>query len=302
MTPKIAQLAEDARGLAGTVHQRGLGDLDAQVGRLQSGFLHRLLDDADEVLLHQLPAGDVDGDALEAGVRKPALPVGERAARLLHHPGAERLDQPELLGDRHERRRRDRLAVARPADQRLEPDAHPGRQRHDRLVVDLEVVGGDRAAQVVLEAEAVANAGVHVRVEHFVARLAARLGVIHRGVGVAHHLVRVRVVGRTERDADAGRGEHFAAADRERRAQRLLDPEGDAVGLAVVAESVQEDRELVAAEAGEHVALSQARLEPPRHRDQQLVADQVTEAVVDDLEAIEIEIEDRERGADAAQA
>ena len=73
------------------------------------------------------------------------------------------------------------------------------------------------------------------------------------------------------------------------------------VGLAVVAQPVQQDRELVAAEAGQRVALTQARLEPARRRDQQLVADQVAEAVVDDLEAIEIEIEDRERVADAPQ-
>ena len=47
---------------------------------------------------------------------------------------------------------------------------------------------------------------------------------------------------------------------------------------------------------------TQARLEAARDRDQQLVADQVAEAVVDDLEAIEIEIEHRERVADAAAA
>ena len=63
----------------------------------------------------------------------------------------------------------------------------------------------------------------------------------------------------------------------------------------------RQNRELVAAEAGQRVALTQARLEPARHGDQQLVADQVAEAVVDDLEAIEIEVEHRERVADAPQ-
>ena len=91
--------------------------------------------------------------------------------------------------------------------------------------------------------------------------------------------------------------------DRERRAQRLLDPEARcALACAVVDEAVQENRELVAAEPRERVALPQARLEPARHRDQQLVADQVAEAVVDDLEAIEIEIEHGEPAADATAA
>ena len=77
-------------------------------------------------------------------------------------------------------------------------------------------------------------------------------------------------------------------------AQRVLNPERDGVGLLLVAEPVQQDRELVAAEPGERVALPQTRLEPARHRDQQLVADQVAETVVDDLEAIEVEVERRE--------
>ncbi len=103
---------------------------------------------------------------------------------------------------------------------------------------------------------------MHVGVEHLVTGLAARLGVIHRRVGVAHHLVRVVVVGRTERDADARRGEHLASADRERRAQRVLDPEGDRIRLRVVAETVEQNRELVAAEAGQRVAVTEAGLEP----------------------------------------
>ena len=58
--------------------------------------------------------------------------------------------------------------------------------------------------------------------------------------------------------------------------------------------SFEQDGELVAAQPGDGVAGAQARLEPPRDRDQQLVADQVAEAVVDDLEAVEVEEEDGE--------
>ena len=75
-----------------------------------------------------------------------------------------------------------------------------------------------------------------------------------------------------------------------------------ALACFVVAELVQENRELVAAQPGERVALPQARLEPARHRDQQLVAHQVAEAVVDDLEAVEVEIEHREPAAAARGA
>ena len=52
---------------------------------------------------------------------------------------------------------------------------------------------------------------------------------------------------------------------------------------------VGEDRELVAPEPGERVAPAQSLLEPPADRDQELVAGGVPQAVVDDLEAVEVE-------------
>ena len=126
----------------------------------------------------------------------------------------------------------------------------------------LEVVVVDGVAQVVLEAEPVERARVHVGIEQLVPRLAARLRVIHGGVGIAHDLVGVVVLGPAEGDADARRGEDFAPADRKGRAQRFLNPERDGVGLLLVAELVQQNGELVSAQPGERVALPQARLEP----------------------------------------
>ena len=79
------------------------------------------------------------------------------------------------------------LRVHRTSDSN--PTHIPDASEHDRLVVHLEVVVVDGVAQVVLQLEAGARARVHVRVEQLVPRLAARLGVIHRRVGVAHDLV-----------------------------------------------------------------------------------------------------------------
>ena len=160
--------------------------------------------------------------------------------------------------------------------------------------MQLEVVVFDGVPQVVFETEPIERPRVHVGVEHLVPRLAARLGVIHRRVGVAHDLFGVGVVGQAERDADARRREHLAPADRKRRAERVLDPERDRVGLRGLDQAVEENRELVAAQPGQRVTGAQARLEPPRHGNQQIVAHQVTQAVVHELEAIEIEIERRE--------
>ena len=56
----------------------------------------------------------------------------------------------------------------------------------------------------------------------------------------------------------------------------------------------EQQRELVAAEAGHGVAVADARLHARRDGLQQLIADVVAERVVDDFEAIEVEEEDRQ--------
>jgi len=58
---------------------------------------------------------------------------------------------------------------------------------------------------------------------------------------------------------------------------------------------VEQNGEFVAAQAGQHVALAQTRLEPPRDPDEQLVAHQVTQTVVDHLEPIDVQEQDREQ-------
>ena len=163
--------------------------------------------------------------------------------------------------------------------------------------MDLEVVVFDSVAQVVFEAESIEGARVHVGIEQLMSCLAARFGVIHGGVGVAHDLLGVNVLGAAERNPDARRGEDFPASNRKRPAQRLLDAECDGVGLRLVIEPVQEDRELVAAEPGQGISRPQTGFEPPRYGRQELVADEVAQAVVDDLEAIEIEVQSREPAA-----
>src|SRR5436190_1377385 len=79
---ELPQLAEQLRGLIGAVHQRRLGDLESEVAWLQSRIMNGLLDDPQEILLHELPARHVDGNVVEAAARKSPLPVCERVARL----------------------------------------------------------------------------------------------------------------------------------------------------------------------------------------------------------------------------
>ncbi len=79
-----------------------------------------------------------------------------------------------------------------------------------------------------------------------------------------------------------------------------------ACGVRGGAHAVEQDREFIAAQprqrvfavaARHRVGRTQRRLQPPRQADQQLVAGEMTQAVVDQLEAIDVEEEHREAGA-----
>ena len=75
------------------------------------------------------------------------------------------------------------------------------------------------------------------------------------------------------------------------------DPVGDRHRLVLVGEPVDEDAELVAAEAGDDVPRPQVGAQPRRDLAQQFVARVVADAVVDQLEVVEVEEEDADRRA-----
>ena len=98
-------------------------------------------------------------------------------------------------------------------------------------------------------------------------------------------------------DPDRGVDEVVDPLHRERLGEGGGDPLGDRDRLAVVGETVDQDPELVAAEAGDDVAGAQVGAQPRRDGAQQGVAGVVAEAVVDELEVVEVEEEDPDRRA-----
>ena len=101
---------------------------------------------------------------------------------------------------------------------------------------------------------------------------------------------------RRDRDADAGADLDAVAGQKERLGDELGDPRrefGRAVALIVA--SFLDDGEFVAAEPRQHVAGAQRISAAARDLAQQRIAGSVTERVVDVLEAVEIEHQDRER-------
>src|SRR4051794_35280894 len=103
-------------------------------------------------------------------------PGGRLAAGLVEHPLADRDDQPARLGDRDEVVRGHQAALGiLPAQQRLALRDAGVLERDEWLVVQDELVLGQRAAQALLDLEAAEDAGAHLLVEELAAVAAAGL-------------------------------------------------------------------------------------------------------------------------------
>ena len=119
------------------------------------------------------------------------------------------------------------------------------------------------------------------------------LGLVHGDVGALQQPHRVLRVVREERDADAGVDVDVDAADRERLLERGAQPQARGAGRGLVA-GLEDDRELVAAQPRQRVVLAQQLLQPRADLAQHLVAGVVAERVVELLEAVEVDQQQRE--------
>ena len=142
----------------------------------------------------------------------------EIGAGAIQHPLRHRHDLAGLLGERDEFAGHHQAARRMaPAHQRLDTDQVARSQVDDGLVVRLELPLLDGGGQLVFDAHAAARGAQHLGREHLRVTLAARLGRVHRGIGVAQQPFDVADAIR-ERHADAGADAHLLAVDLERLA------------------------------------------------------------------------------------
>ena len=93
-----------------------------------------------------------------------------------------------------------------------------------------------------------------------------------------------------------------AVAQGERPPELPSDPLGQPDGLALALDILGDDHELIPTEAGHGVALTHHRPQPRRQRGEQFVAGRVTEVVVDELEVVQVEQQDRQHPPDSPLA
>ena len=97
-----------------------------------------------------------------------------------------------------------------PPHERFDTGDRASLEDDDRLVVEHELLLLDRAAQIGLQLDPLQRHRVHLRRESLVPSLAARLGHVHRHVGVAQQIIRAIAIERRG-DPQTGANEYFPA-------------------------------------------------------------------------------------------
>jgi hypothetical protein len=130
------------------------------------------------------------------------------------------------------------------------------------------------------------------------------LRAVHGRVGVPEHRLRIRRIARRQGDADRSGDHELGARDHERLGEcgdeLFGDPLGDRLG--VLLQVGEQQQELVARRARQQVGGAHRLLQPDGEAAEQLVARGEAERVVDELEAVEPEVEQRHAGTGAAGA
>jgi len=120
---------------------------------------------------------------------------------------------------------------------------------------------------------------------------------VERDVGVAQQIFGPLVARVRDRNADAGRRVEAAAFDVRRFGNGGVQPLDARFDIFIE----EDDAEFIAAQPRDHFAGPHDRTQALRDRAQQRIAGEMAEAVVDDLEVVEVDEGDRETGQARAQ-
>ncbi len=134
--------------------------------------------------------------------------------------------------------------------------------------MNAELISLERAAEIGLETKTSDRLFVHPRIEHLESRASLLFCAVERQVGAAQHVLRMIVRITVDGDPETHRRERFILTNANWCLQRRLQPLRDARRVARLANVLEEKRELVAAEAGEHVQRAKTAGEPSRYFEQ----------------------------------
>ena len=257
-----------------------------------------MLDVAQDQIVLQVPGRQIDGDL---HVQARVLPGADLPYRLVDHPAGQRLDEPRLFGEGDERGGRQQAPRRMvPPHEGLDFGHLAARSGDDGLIMEDELILFHGGTQLGHEGEALQP--VLVGLGHVDGvTLDHPFRAVHGDVGPLQKQRGVVAVGRRHGDADTGVHMQRQTAQLERAVEGLEHLGGHEFGLFHGVEVGDDDRELIAAEAGDGVGLAQNNLQTLRDLLEDVVAGLVTEGVVDLLEPVEVHQQEADRAGAAAR-
>ena len=182
-----------------------------------------------------------------------------------------------------------------PTDQGLDADQPPTRNLDLRLIVQNELLALHRVPEFPLERFLMLELHIELFLEQSVATTAGGLGLVQGEVCVLQQLLDLDAVPREERHADTRADDHLLVMDLKGLIDRLDQALAQEIGLSGAMRAHLHHGELVAAEPGTGIRLANAGGDPLGHRDQEIVAREVAERIVDVLEVVEIDQQQGDR-------
>ncbi len=208
----------------------------------------------------------------------------------MEHPSPKRVDEVGALGERHElARQHEPAARDLQPDQRLETHDLPAPGVYARLVVEQHPILFERPAKRFLEPQAAGGGLLHLGSEVNEAVLAALFAVVHGDVGAPQQSLGAAPIVRVGADADAGRDVHEVLAYLEEVGEGPRGALRQLVGGHPRIGATHQHRELVTAEARQHLPRREAVAQALGNGHQHPVARGVPERVVHRLQVVEVE-------------
>src|SRR5436190_5171241 len=183
-------------------------------------------------------------------------------------------NEPNFFGQRYKRAWGNKAALGvAPTQKSLEPDNLIGREVNNGLIVDLELLGGQRLPEFTLERVAILHLRVHLSLEKPKRAAPIALGSVKSQIRIAHQLRRgVSVVG-ADRDANTDPNDHELRVDLIRCSHRVYNAKRKRGRVRRFLNPHLHDRELIAAHARHSISLPDQRTQSIGNHLEELVSD-----------------------------
>ena len=283
--PQPFERIDRAYGAGGILHHRTLGQFEFQamcrqlaVGEHGGDQIWQL----DEVEVTRRKV-DCDPQLRSHGL----LPDYRLTAGFLEHPLADGDDQPGFLGDGDEGIGHHQAMLGMlPTNQGFDADDLSREQRKQGLVVQDKLFPADDFAHLFGHATSAADGILGVEA---MAAATGTLAVFESGIGHGKQAFGIQSVCWVAGDADADRQFVLVALDDERCCQDAAYASCHLGAQTLVVDTTQDERELVAADARHQVIGAGGGGQARHDFEQNLVGSDLTEAVIDLAEAVDVE-------------